>query len=814
MNTVVLIKRISIFLLITAFAFACRKKYAYDFEDGFPNDGASTPSVTVDTNIKNIDVSKYAQARIFPGLVCSTEPRLTVQLAMDLNYNFVEDDLRISVPPQPQFSTGLYAAPGELVIIDVPFGDYSLSVQVGAWTDNLSSIQNPPRDPVIYLKSQLAPGRNYIRNLYGGHIYIYAGRPITTPVNLVFTNVLKSPDFILGQTSNEEWQAAIRNSCVPFLELRSKNMIFVVPREYCVTKPIADPTALMTEWDNAINLDFYKWEGLEENPVEDIDRAPLLPWRIVQDIRPVVGYGHSGFPIVTFNDFGWFDEFTNINQIRGGGCWGTFHELGHNNQQTRYWSWSTLGETTCNLFSFKVAHRQEAISPTAWPPSHPALPDMFPKALAFALDGNAAKNFDGADPRINDPFARLTPFIQIFDKVPAGMNYDGWGFMTELYKKARRATRISLSDQDKRDFVYETLCDYTQKDWIFFFKAWGINISNISSGKMAAKYPVMNQKIWEYNPLTRTGGNTTFNPDPFDKTNWTVSSFSSQEAGGEGPVNGYASAIIDGDVNTFWHSQWSGGTGTAPHRLVVDMGRSLSIHGFVFSQRQSLTRNIKNLKVETSNDGITWTAVAGSPFSLAQIKNPQTRGLPASISCRFFRMEITSNSDVYDGSTFAALGEVDVLKEPDPYFKGNWAITASSQEAGGEGPVNGYAAAAIDGKDNTFWHSQWSGGTGMPPHILTIDMGKSLPIDGFVITQRQSLSRNIKNMVIETSPDGITWSAVAGSPFTLTQTAPPQAKLLPGEITTRYFRLKVESNADVFDGSNNAALAEVNVSHR
>ena len=69
-------------------------------------------------------------------------------------------------------------------------------------------------------------------------------------------------------------------------------------------------------------------------------------------------------------------------------------------------------------------------------------------------------------------------------------------------------------------------------------------------------------------------------------------------------------------------------------------------------------------------------------------------------------------------------------------------------------------------------------------------------------------------MVIETSPDGITWSAVAGSPFTLTQTAPPQAKLLPGEITTRYFRLKVESNADVFDGSNNAALAEVNVSHR
>ena len=141
-------------------------------------------------------------------------------------------------------------------------------------------------------------------------------------------------------------------------------------------------------------------------------------------------------------------------------------------------------------------------------------------------------------------------------------------------------------------------------------------------------------------------------------------------------------------------------------------------------------------------------------------------------------------------------------------------VAVLGQEAGGEGPVNGYAAAAIDGKDNTFWHSQWSGGTGTPPHLLTIDMGKSLPIDGFIITQRQSLSRNIKNMVIETSSDGITWSAVVGSPFALTQTVPPQAKLLPGEVTTRYFRLRVETTSDVFDGYTNAALAEVNVSHR
>jgi hypothetical protein len=655
-------KKIGFVLLLAVLVFACRKKYAYSYEDGTPGDGTIVPAVTVDTSVKTVDVSKYAQARVFPGLVCNTEPRLTnYKLTMNLSYNFVDENLRISVPPQPQFSTGLYAAPGELVIIDVP-GDYSLSVQVGAWTDNLSGIQNPARDPVIYSRSQLAPGRNYIRNLYGGHIYIFAGRPLNTPVDLVFSNVVKSPDFILGETSNTDWQAAIQKSCVPWLELRGKNMIFTVPREYCISHPIADPEAVLTEWDKVIGEDYYKWEGLVENPAtaaDSADLAPLLPWRVVQDIQPVVGYGHNGFPVVVQNDFSWFDGIANIALINGGGNWGFFHELGHNNQQTRYWSWSSLGETSNNLFAFKVAHRFESAIPAAWPPKHPALSGAFTNALAFAADASTSKNFDGTDVRIDDPFARLTPFVQIFDKVPAGMSYDGWGFMTELYKNARRAPRISQNDQDKRDFVYETLCNYTKRDWIFFFKAWGIAISNISSSKMSS-YPVMNQKVWEYNPLTRTGGDATFNPDPYAKSNWKVSSFSSQEPSGEGPPNGLASSIIDGDVNTFWHSQWSGPVATPPHVLTVDMGKSLAVNGFVFTQRQSLTRNIKNMKVETSDNGTTWTVASGSPFLLTQTAPAQTKTLPATVNCRYIRLTVASQSDVYDGSQFAALGEFDV----------------------------------------------------------------------------------------------------------------------------------------------------------
>ncbi|MES2777591.1 MAG: M60 family metallopeptidase [Bacteroidota bacterium] len=657
------IKKTGICLLLLCSLFACRKKYAYNYQDGFPGDGEPVPNITVDTNVKNIDASKYAQARTFPGLVCSSEPRLNnLTLAMNLNYNLVKEELRISVPPEAQFSTGLYAAPGELVIIDVPTGNYSISAQVGAWTDNLSSIQNAPRDAVIYSRTQLAAGRNYIRNLYGGHIYIYSGTPIATPVNLVFSNVCKSPDFILGKTTDAEWKTLIQNSCVPWLELRSENLIFTVPRDYCITRSNITPTALMNEWNDAINLDFYQWEGLSSNPADPVDKAPLLPWRVVQDIKPSVGYGHSGFPVVTFNDLGWFDEFTDISQVRGGGCWGTFHEIGHNNQQGRYWSWSTLGETSNNLFVFKAAHRQEAIYPAAWPAKHPALGTRIPSALAFALDVSATKTFDGTDARIDDPFSRLTPFLQMFDKIPANWGYpgqpDGWTFMGELYKKARRATRISLSDIDKHDFVYEAICDFTRQDWQIFFQKWGILISNVSVAKMSAKYPLMLQEIWKYNPLNRTGGTTTF--DPYSRTLWTVTATST--ATQEGSLAG----LTDGNPTTYWHTVYN----QAPaHRITVNMNNNanLPIKGFTFTQRQGGGRNIKNLVVEISNDGTTWTPVSGSPFLLQRIDAAQNFLLPANIVTKWFRVSVLTAADTYNTGTApdinnTALAEINVIK--------------------------------------------------------------------------------------------------------------------------------------------------------
>ncbi len=99
------------------------------------------------------------------------------------------------------------------------------------------------------------------------------------------------------------------------------------------------------------------------------------------------------------------------------------------------------------------------------------------------------------------------------------------------------------------------------------------------------------------------------------------------------------------------------------------MGSSLPINGFKFTQRKD-GRNIRNLKVETSTDGNTWTVVSGSPFALAMQTATQTETIPTT-TCRYFRVSVVSAADLYDTDCpCASLAELDVT-HPQSFFQDN-----------------------------------------------------------------------------------------------------------------------------------------------
>lgn len=636
------------FLVAFVTVFSCKK--GTEVANGYDKEKLDE-SITVAVNDARPDYSMIAQARLFPGLVSEEQPRLNDK-RVTFDFNYIDEQynrLRISVLPEPQFSTGLYVAPGETLIIDVPADAKGLTCQIGAWTDNLSGKQNPKRYPLVYSRMPLNVGRNYMRNLFGGNVYIRTSFPISTPVTLSFSNVCEAPDFYLGKTDPVAWKQAIKTSKVPWFEFGSKYVIFTLPRDkmvnYLRLNPDFDPSASLSGWNDIILKDYYDWQGLSDTASHPLDKPVDLPWRVVLDDDISVGYGHNGYPVMAINDNAWFGAALKGHEPTS--LWGVLHEIGHNNQQPSVWSWGALGETTCNLFSFSRAIRMGipigTLHSDGW----------FAEGIQFV--NSSTGNFDDLN-----PFQKIVPFLQIYYKTQRwdGLD-DGWGFMKYLYRRARHARRVSLTDIDKKDFFYEALCEYTGYDCYKFFKAWKIPISAYSRSLMASKYPnKLKYDIWNYNPLTRQGGNNVVSY-ALSKSDWTVVDFDSEERTGEGANNGRAIHAIDNNVNTFWHSQWQGATPPYPHHLTIDMGDVYTLNGIYITARQNTSSNTrpKGVEIWVGTTPTDLTKVNTTVTELANVTSQQEIQFPAPTRCRFFKVVFTSGY----GPTFAAVGDINVF---------------------------------------------------------------------------------------------------------------------------------------------------------
>jgi HEAT repeat protein len=73
--------------------------------------------------------------------------------------------------------------------------------------------------------------------------------------------------------------------------------------------------------------------------------------------------------------------------------------------------------------------------------------------------------------------------------------------------------------------------------------------------------------------------------------------------------------VGDGDVNTFWHTEFVGGVPGYPHEVTIDLGAQARIEGLLYVPRQDSSRGrVKDYEIRVSSDGKTWSPVlaAGS----------------------------------------------------------------------------------------------------------------------------------------------------------------------------------------------------------
>ncbi|KAM3556153.1 hypothetical protein MY1884_005214 [Beauveria asiatica] len=89
--------------------------------------------------------------------------------------------------------------------------------------------------------------------------------------------------------------------------------------------------------------------------------------------------------------------------------------------------------------------------------------------------------------------------------------------------------------------------------------------------------------------------------------------------------------------------------------------------------------------------------------------------------------------------------------------RSGWQVSCDSEESGND------CWKAIDGDNNTLWHTKYSGSAPGPPHTITLDMGSTHNINGISVLPRQDNNQNgwIARHEVSVSQDGDDWEVVA-----------------------------------------------------
>ena len=134
-----------------------------------------------------------------------------------------------------------------------------------------------------------------------------------------------------------------------------------------------------------------------------------------------------------------------------------------------------------------------------------------------------------------------------------------------------------------------------------------------------------------------------------DRSNWTAKA-STEELSGEGAVNGRVGCLLDGDLNTYWHSKWQNGGDPLPHEIAIDTRKEYLFSHFALIHRKSYAY-VKNGSFYVSMDNKEWKKVG--EFEMTKDAGAQIFGITPTKG-RYFKVEITSS---YNGNN-ATLSEI------------------------------------------------------------------------------------------------------------------------------------------------------------
>ncbi|RPI03071.1 MAG: DUF3472 domain-containing protein, partial [Calditrichaeota bacterium] len=134
----------------------------------------------------------------------------------------------------------------------------------------------------------------------------------------------------------------------------------------------------------------------------------------------------------------------------------------------------------------------------------------------------------------------------------------------------------------------------------------------------------------------------------------------SQETVGE---NGAAINVLDGNPDTFWHTEWYAKSPGYPHEIVFQLDRDYLIENFSYMPRKNSSNGrMKEYQVFVSNDSNNW----GNPIIQGRWPDQtaeQIKDFPVPVSGRYVRLKALSE---VNGNAWASAAEISLNDKFDP----------------------------------------------------------------------------------------------------------------------------------------------------
>lgn len=215
----------------------------------------------------------------FPGEVAAVHERLQSQEVV-VNTDYADIPELLSRRIANWQSTGFYAPPSEKIKVVVPGNVSGMKYRIGVASVQLKNEEKAERYSSVSVSGDLQPGENMIYNNFGGHLYFYFDEaPRLGEVTVEVSGVVKSLDYILGETQYPIWKNAVDdtiNTGMTWGELIGERVVLTLP--LTALRKVKDPDLLLKYYDELISLDVEPLCGVNPGEMD-------TPLRIYRDIQ-------------------------------------------------------------------------------------------------------------------------------------------------------------------------------------------------------------------------------------------------------------------------------------------------------------------------------------------------------------------------------------------------------------------------------------------------------------------------------------------------------------------------------------------------